>query len=55
LLLTGIAFALLITGFISFGRIVLSEPAKFDFVDLSFALIERELAYTKAEILDEFC
>jgi hypothetical protein len=34
LLLTGIAFALLVTGFISFGRIVLSEPAKFDFVEL---------------------
>ena len=34
LLLTGIAFTLLVTGFISFGRIVLSEPAKFDFVEL---------------------
>jgi uncharacterized membrane protein (DUF373 family) len=34
LLLTGVAFTLLATGFISFARIVLSEPAKFDFVDL---------------------
>ena len=34
MLLTGIAFTLLVTGFISFGRIVLSEPAKFDFVEL---------------------
>ena len=32
--LTGIAFALFVTGFIRFGRIVLSEPAKFDFVEL---------------------
>jgi len=34
LLLTGIAFTRLVTSFISFGRIVLSEPAKFDFVEL---------------------
>jgi uncharacterized membrane protein (DUF373 family) len=34
LLLTGIAFTLLVTGFISFGRIILSEPAKYDFVEL---------------------
>jgi hypothetical protein len=34
LLLTGIAFTLLVTGFIGFARTVLSEPAKFDFVDL---------------------
>ncbi len=37
LLLTGIAFTLLVTGFISFGRIVVSEPAKFDFVELPVA------------------
>jgi uncharacterized membrane protein (DUF373 family) len=33
-LLTGIAFTLLITGFITFGQIALSAPVKHDFVDL---------------------
>jgi hypothetical protein len=34
MLLTGIAFTLLITSFIAFGRILFSEPARFDFVEL---------------------
>jgi len=34
LLLTGIAFTLLVTSFISFGRIVVSGPVKFSFVEL---------------------
>jgi uncharacterized membrane protein (DUF373 family) len=34
LLLTGIALTLLVTGFISFGRIVMASPDKGDFVEL---------------------
>jgi uncharacterized membrane protein (DUF373 family) len=34
LLLTGIAFTLLATSFISFGRLILSEPEKISFVEL---------------------
>lgn len=34
LLLTGMAFTLLVTGFVSFGRIVVSGPEKVDFVEL---------------------
>ena len=34
LLLTGIAFTLLVTSFISFGRLILSEPEKISFVEL---------------------